>query len=111
MKENIFPIKRPGTPTLLSALAVCLLLFFIIQCGLYAKQNTALAEKNEALSSALADREQAIDARDQTITEKTQETGKLRAQLTEAASIKEQETETGFVKKSSFYIDRQSIPA
>lgn len=104
MKDKIFPIKRPGTPTLLSALTVCLLLFFIIQYGLYAKQNTALAEKNEALSSALADREQAIDARDQTITEKTQETGKLRAQLTEAASIKEQETETGFVKKGSFYL-------
>lgn len=92
----------PGKNIILSATAICLFLFFIIQCGLYAEQNTALSEENEALSATLAKEKL-------TIADKNQETETLQAQLKESVSIKEYQTDTGFIKKGGVYlIDTES---
>lgn len=92
----------PGRNIILSAAAICLFLFFIIQCGLYAEQNTALSEENEALSATLAKEKL-------TIADKNQETETLQAQLKESVSIKEYQTDTGFIKKGGVYlIDTES---
>lgn len=81
----------------LSALALCLFLFLIIQCGLY-------AEQNKTFSTALADKEKALDASKQTIREKMLEIEDLQAQLTEAVSTDETKTESGFLKKGGLYL-------
>ncbi len=72
----------------LSALTLCLCLFLTIRCGLYAEQNRALTEENEALSTDLSDKEQALTDNKQTVAEMTQET----------------ETESGFLKKNGLYL-------
>lgn len=60
MTKILFNINPPKKAAVLSALALCLFLFSIIQCGFYAEQNSALAAENENLSAALTDREQTI---------------------------------------------------
>lgn len=96
--KNIFSkISPPGKHAFLSALTLCLLLFFIVRCSLYAEQNSALAAKNEELSSALADR-------NQTIHDKAGEMEKLQKQLAESISMEEYKTETGFYKKGGVYL-------
>lgn len=88
----------------LSALTLCLFLFLIIQCGLYAEQSRDLTAENEALSASLSDKEKSLDASKQTIKEKMLEIEDLQAQLTETASIEEMETERGFLKKDVVYL-------
>ncbi len=88
----------------LSALTLCLFLFLTIRCGLYAEQSRALTAENEALSTDLSDKEQALTANKQTIREKTQEIEDLQAQLAEAASGEEAETEREFLKKDVVYL-------
>lgn len=87
----------PNKSTLLSVSALCLLLLLTIQCGLLANQSRELSAENEALSTALADEKQAVR-------EKTKEAKDLQAQLTEAASIEEVDTEHGFLKKNGVYL-------
>lgn len=82
---------------LLSVLALCVLLFFIVQCVRYAGQTRELTAENERLSAALADREQTID-------DNTDKLEKLQKQLATAASMEESETKTGFDKKSGIYL-------
>lgn len=84
MKDKNSKINRPNKSALLSVSALCLFLFFTIQCGLLARQNLDLSAENEALSTALADKEQAVETRE----EETQEEEIY-------------ETETGFLKKTA----------
>lgn len=87
MKDKNSKINRPNKSALLSVSALCLFLFFTIQCGLLARQNLDLSAENETLSAALADKEQAVETRE----EETQEEEIY-------------ETETGFLKKNGVYL-------
>lgn len=97
MEEKNSKRNRLSKTKLLSAVLICLLLFSIIQCGRYTKQTTALTKENEELSAALADQEQNLH-------DQTQETEDLQAQLAEATSIEEYETESGLIKKGGVYL-------
>lgn len=111
MKEKTPGINLPSKTALLSALALCVLLFLIIQCGQYARQNRDLTAEAEELSAALAEREQTIADKErilankeQLLDDQTQKTENLQEQLAEAASIEEYETTTGFLKKGGVYL-------
>ena len=97
IKEKEIKLYMTNKSTLLSVSALCLLLFLTIQCGLLANQSHELSAENEALSSALADKEQAVR-------EQTREVTDLQTRLTEAASIEEVDTERGFLKKNGIYL-------
>lgn len=60
MAKIFFHLNPPKKAAVLSALALCLFLFSIIQCGFYTEQTNALAAENAKLSTALTDREQTI---------------------------------------------------
>lgn len=111
MKDKFPDINRPEKSALLSVLALCVLLFLVIQCGRYACQNRDLTAKTEELTAALAEQEQVIADkerilanREQLLDEQTQKTEDLQGQLAEAASIEEYETTTGFLKKGGVYL-------
>ena len=98
MEEKNPNIKWQKWAVLLSALALCALLFFIVQCSSrYAAQTRELTAENEKLSAALADREQAVD-------DNAVELKNLQKQLAEAAAMEETKTESGFTKKGSVYL-------
>ena len=86
-EERKIKLYMPNKSALLSVSALCLFLFFTIQCGLLAIQNLDLSAENEALSTALANREQAVETQE----EETQEEEIY-------------ETETGFLKKNGVYL-------
>lgn len=97
MAGKKFFINRPLTPAILSALALCLLLYTVVQCGLCTKQNSELTTENEALSAALTESKQAID-------ETPQNEVPLPKRLSEATSVEEHKTGTGFFKKDDIYL-------
>ncbi|MDE7233235.1 MAG: hypothetical protein K2N37_09215, partial [Lachnospiraceae bacterium] len=97
MEEKNSNIKWQKGTVLLSVLALCVLLFCIVQCGRYAGQTRALTAENEKLSATLADKEQTID-------DNVGELKNLQKQLAGAASMEESKLESGFVKKGSIYL-------
>lgn len=97
MGRKNFSIDRPGKTALLSALALCTLLFLVVQCGLYAGQIKALTAEKEELSATLTEKEAAITA-------KTQEIEKLQAQLAEIPSMEEDQTADYIHKKGGVYL-------
>lgn len=97
MKSKKPDLQRSKKSSLLSASALCLLLFLTIQCGLLANQSRELSAENEALSAALVDKEQAIETQEK-------KADSLKDQLAKATSMEEHETETGFFKKGGVYL-------
>lgn len=111
MEEKFPKIKLPQKNTLLSALAVCLLLLSAAQCGRSFLQNRALTQENETLSAALAGREQVIADKErilanseQLLDDQAEEIEDLQKQHEKAMSIEENETPTGFIKKGDVYL-------
>lgn len=111
MKEKISNINWPKKTALLSAPALCVLLFLVIQCGRYARQNRDLTTETEELTAALTEREHTIADKEQILANKelllddqTQKTEDLQERLAEAESIEEYETATGFLKKGGVYL-------
>lgn len=96
-EERKIKLYMPNKSALLSVSALCLFLFFTIQCGLLANQSRELSAENEALSAALADKEQAIETQEKKADD-------LPDQLAKATSMEEHETETGFFKKGGVYL-------
>lgn len=101
MVEIFSYIYPPKKSAVLSALALCLSLFFVVRCGLYAEQNSTLAAENEKLSAMILQKEK-------TIAENTQETDDLQTQLAETTSLKPSVTPTGFSKKGGVYLIDES---
>lgn len=92
------------------AAVVCLFILLLILCLKYALQNQELSKANEELSVMLADRDATIETDIRQIGYQQAKIERMmRTLLTRPESMKEYETETGFVKKDGVYlIDKES---